>query len=264
MSIYLGNTGLVYLQRPGGAKYSEAITSVNVDTANDKLLLNTVTSFVTGDLVRFTDAGGGSITFLPGDPASPVDRYINVDPVNGWRLYSTWESAMKGDSTYENLETSTAFTLETESQVQNERLLAEVTGFEFSTSKTTADVLSLGEEFLSRVPGAISGAGSISCFWSFDGSTSGKEQARYCSELVVSTGDAQPFTAALVLVPKNVASENGDAAGVADKDLFFRINAYIRDAALSFAVGEAVQARLNFVTTGAMELIYEDVSSYFA
>lgn len=265
MSVYLGDTGLVYLQRPTGVKYSEAITSLKVDSVNDKLLLDIgPTVFSTGDFIRFKEENNLAITFLPGDPTGAVDYYIHVDPVSGWRLYDDWASAMRGGDNYIDLEATTAFTLEVELVVEQEKQLAELTKFSLSTSRESESVLSLGEDFRSVVPGEISGSGSVTCFWSFDPGLSALEQSRYCAELAINTGDARPIKLALVLVNRNVGSESGDVRSRPDKELFYLVDAYITESAIDFGVGEPVSAVLDFVTTGDIQLIYGDVQDYFA
>jgi len=264
MSVYLGDTGLVYLQRPTGVKYSEAITSLKVDSVNDKLLLDIgPTVFSTGDFIRFKEENNLAITFLPGDPTGAVDYYIHVDPVSGWRLYDDWASAMRGGDNYVDLETTTAFTLEVELIAEQEKKLAEVSSFSLSTSRESESVLSLGEDFRSVVPGEISGSGSVTCFWSFDPAGSVLEQARYCADFVIGTGDTQPVKLALVIVTRGVGSSTGDVQSETDRELFYLVNAHITSSAISFSVEQPVSAVLQFVTTGDIQLIYGDIQDYF-
>lgn len=258
MSVYLGNAGAIKLRRAFGYTATESITSSKVVVNDNRLVISTpATAFVTGDRVRIDRDGAGNVDFVVGG-GSFEELYVNANPLLGLRFFQTWsEALLNRDADVTQLQAPTGtYDITIEKIDQNEQKLGQIETFEFSTSRNSEQVLSLNEEFTRNVTTAISGSGSIQCFWGYDSSLSGEEQANFFNNLILSQQIQSEFTAALVIKSQNAAPEGQGIRD--DREFFYLINALVTNVAMSFTATDVVRSQINFVTTGEIQLLFGD------
>ena len=263
MAVYLGNAGLVSLQRTGATTYTSTLDPGDVNVAQKRFSFDFPDdTFITGDYLQITRIGGGSLDFIdaagftPPGVTSTGAWYVSVDAVGGIRLFKTWGAALKGD--YADAVTlatpGSTYTISVSVTNAGYRTMAEVVSYELSTQRAALDASVLGDEFVSQVSGLVSGSGSLTCFWDF-GENGDFEAAQYVHHLILRQQLGSNFAAALTLKRTGESA----ATGPADTDssqLYYLINGLITNVGISFEASSAVQSRIEFVTTGQIQLRY--------
>lgn len=263
MAVYLGNSGLVSLQRTGATTYTSTLDPGDVNVAQKRFSFDFPDdTFITGDYLQITRVGGGNLDFIdaagftPPGVTSTGAWYVSVDAVGGIRLFKTWGAALKGD--YDDAVTlatpGSTYTISVSVTSAGYRTMAEVVSYELSTQRAALDASVLGDEFVSQVSGLVSGSGSLTCFWDF-GENGDFEAAQYVHHLILRQQLGSNFAAALTLKRTGESA----ATGPADTDssqLYYLINGLITNVGISFEASSAVQSRIEFVTTGQIQLRY--------
>lgn len=268
MAVYLGNVGLVSLQRFGATSYSSTLDVADVNVAQKRFSFDFPDgTFITGDYIQLTRTGGGNLDFIDASGFTPAGQapsgawYVNVDSIGGIRLYTTYGSALMGGIT-------NAITLQTPGSSYGitaavsgagYRTLGEVTDYELSTSRATLDTTALGDAFTNQISGLVSGSGSMTCFWDF-GENGDLETAQYVHQLVLRQKIGSNFKAAFVL------KRSGESARTGPQDtdsaqLYYEVEGLITNVGISFTASDAVQSQIDFVTTGEIRLRYSDGGS---
>ena len=263
MAVYLGNSGLVSIQRSGATTYTSTLDPGDVNVAQKRFSFDFPNdTFITGDYLQITRVGGSNLDFIDASGFTPAGVtstgawYVSVDAVGGIRLFKTWAAALRGDinDAVVLATPGTSYTISVYVANGGYRTMGEVISYELSNQRAALDVTVLGEEFVNQVSGLVSGSGRLSCFWDFGGD-SDVERAQYIHHLILRQQLGSNFSAALTL------KRNGESAatGPADTDstqLYYLIDGLITNVGISFTAGEAVQSQIEFVTTGQIQLRY--------
>jgi hypothetical protein len=268
MAVYLGNSGLVSIQRTGASTYTSTLDPADVNVAQKRFSFDFPNdTFITGDYLQITRVGGGNLDFIdaagftPPGVTSTGAWYVNVDAVGGIRLFKTWGDALNGDAADAVVLATpgSSYTISVAVTSGGYRTLGEVVSYELSNQRTALDASVLGEEFVSQVSGQISGSGRITCFWDF-GENGDFESAQYIHHLILRQQLGSNFSAALTL--KRI--DESAATGPADTDssqLYYLISGLVTNVGISFEAGAAVQSQIEFVTTGQIQLRYSTGTS---
>ena len=263
MAVYLGNSGLVSIQRTGASTYTSTLDPGDVNVAQKRFSFDFPNdTFITGDYLQITRVGGGNLDFVdaagftPPGVTSTGAWYASVDAVGGIRLFKTWGAALKGDYTEAvTLATpSGSYTISVAVTNAGYRTLGEVVSYELSTQRAALDATVLGEEFVEQVSGLVSGSGRMTCFWDF-GENQDFEAAQYIHHLILRQQLGSNFSAAFTL------KRNGESAatGPSNTDtsqLYYLVDGLITNVGISFEASTAVQSQIEFVTTGQLQLRY--------
>lgn len=264
MAVYLGNAGLVSIQRTGGTSYTSTLDPADVNVAQKRFSFDFPNStFITGDYLQITRTGGGNLDFIdaagfiPPGQAPTGAWYVNVDAVGGVRLFTDFGNAVNGniDDAVVLQTPSSSYGITVSVAGSGYKTLGEVTSYEISTERTALDTTVLGEEFVSQISGLISGSGQITCFWDF-GERDDLEVAQYIHELILRQQLGSNFQAALSI---KRSGEQSASSGPDNRDatqLFYLINAVVTNVGISFEASNAIQSQIEFVTTGQIELRY--------
>jgi hypothetical protein len=268
MAIYLGNSGLVSIQRSGSTAYTSTLDPADVNVAQKRFSFDFPNdTFITGDYMQITRTGGGDLDFIDASGFTPPGVtstgawYISVDAVGGLRLYKTWSAALKGsiDDAVTLVTPSTSYQITVSVANAGYRTLGEVVSYELSNQRTALDTTALGDEFVSQVSGLISGSGRITCFWDF-GDRGDVETAQYMHHLVMRQQLGSNFDAALTL--KRYSEQSASDPSENDNALlYYLITGLITNVGISFEASNAVQSQIEFVTTGQIKLRYSTGSS---
>lgn len=263
MAVYLGNSGLVSIQRTGASTYTSTLDPADVNVAQKRFSFDFPNdTFITGDYLQITRVGGGNLDFVdaagftPPGVTSTGAWYVSVDAVGGLRLFKTWGAALRGDIDDAVVLATPSGSYSITVAVANAgyRTLGEVVSYELSNQRTALDASVLGDEFVSQVSGLISGSGQITCFWDF-GEHGDLEAAQYIHHLILRQQLGSNFSAALTLKRVNEGAATG-AASTDNSLLFYLIDGLITNVGISFEATTAVQSTIDFVTTGQIQLRY--------
>jgi hypothetical protein len=268
MAVYLGNSGLVSIQRTGAGAYTSTLDPGDVNVAQKRFSFDFPNdTFITGDYLQITRIGGGNLDFVDASGFTPPGVtstgawFVNVDAVGGLRLFKTWAEALKGDIIDAVTLTTpgSSYTISAELTTGGYRTLGEVVSYELSTQRAALDASVLGEEFVSQVSGLVSGSGRFTCFWDF-GENGDFEAAQYIHHLILRQQLGSNFSAALTI---KRAGESA-ATGPNDTDsaqLYYLITGLITNVGISFEAGTALQSQIEFVTTGQLQLRYSSADT---
>jgi hypothetical protein len=263
MAVYLGNAGLVSIQRTGATTYISTLDPADVNVAQKRFSFDFPNdTFITGDYLQITRVGGGNLDFIdaagftPPGVTSTGAWYVNVDAVGGIRLFKTWGESLKGDvaDAVVLATPGISYTISVSVTSGNYRTLGEVVSYELSTQRAALDATVLGDEFVEQISGLVSGSGRFTCFWDF-GDTGDFEAAQYIHHLILRQQLGSNFSAALTI---KRAGESA-ATGPSDTDatqLYYLIEGLITNVGISFEAGTALQSQIEFVTTGQIQLRY--------
>lgn len=278
MSIFLGNSGLVRLERTSANKSRTSISPGDVNVTKKRFTLDLPDrTLQTGDrlYIRRVDSSGApssaDLTFIDatawpgGAQQNNGTWYINVDYLNGIRLYSTWAKALRGaDADALSLASiASGYPLVVNVDDPYDHVLGGVQSYELSTTRAAIDVTSLGDAFVQQYEGLISGQGSVQCLWDFQTGDNDSEFAQYIHNLILRQKIGGRFRAAFYLKQ----TDDTGAYGSMDTDdikaeLFYGVTAVVTNVAVNFAPGDPVRSQINFVTTGELELLYEPPATY--
>jgi len=263
MAVYLGNAGLVSIQRSGASTYTSTLDPGDVNVAQKRFSFDFPNdTFITGDYLQITRIGGGNLDFIDASGFTPPGVtstgawYVNVDAVGGIRLYKTWGASLNGglSDAITLAPPGSSYTISVAVANAGYRQLGEVVSYELSTQRAALDASVLGEEFVRQVSGMISGSGQLSCFWDF-GENGDIEAAQYMHHLILRQQLGSNFSAVLTI------KRGGEAAatGVSSADgsqLYYLVDALITNVGISFEATTALQSQIEFVTTGQIQLRY--------
>lgn len=280
MAVYLGNAGLVQLQRSGNGAFHTELNPGDVDASAKRFSLDFPSgTFVTGDRItlRRLEANGAASTQVL-DFVSPSGWedgqqhpdgawFVNVDAVGGVKLYQSRILALRGNA-------ADAVTLQAPSGSYRAlvsvaggttaRCLGEVLTYELTTEREAIDVTSIGDAFRQQVSGLISGGGSVECFWDWHlaacnerGLDDEVELAQYMHQLVLRQQLGSRFRGIFFLKSPGAEPITEDLDGVSAKAaLFYSADCLVTNVGMAFEPDQAVRSKLDFVTTGEIKLLY--------
>jgi hypothetical protein len=261
MSIYLGTSGGVKLQRLASTAFTTTVNSADINIPQKRLELDFPSgTFITGDRVFIEKVTAGTLDFINGYGSSSGTFYVNVDTIGGIKLYTTWPASLTGslDNALTLAAPSVTYDITLESLGDGLRDLGQVVSFELNTNRATADVTSLGDQFSKSIATLISGSGNISCFWDFAalyGSSGELESAQFLHQLVMRQQLGSNFRAALSLKTQDAQSAN-ESGAEDSQGLFYLINGIITNVAVAFEPSAPIRSEIDFVTTGQIALRY--------
>lgn len=255
--IYLGNAGLVRLQRLAASSINSVVDTAAINTSVNRIELDfPANTFTTGDRLAITRVGGGALDFISGNTDNSVIVYVNVDGIGGLKLYATWaDSLNNAGSEYTLVAPGTTYTASFELLGDGIRTMGQVTSYTLSTNRATADVTSLGDAFSKSTSTLISGSGTLECFWGFATDGAEIETAMYFHQLVLRQQLGSGFKAALVIKQADYASSQG-VLTADTQALYYMVNGLITNVAMSFEPSEPIRTSVDFVTTGLIALRY--------
>jgi len=263
MAVYLGNSGLVSIQRTGASTYTSTLDPGDVNVAQKRFSFDFPNdTFITGDYLQITRVGGGNLDFVdaagftPPGVTSTGAWYVNVDAVGGIRLFKTWGAALKGDfnDAVVLATPSGSYTITVSVTNAGYRTLGEVVSYELSTQRAALDATVLGEEFVEQVSGLVSGSGRMTCFWDF-GENQDFEAAQYIHHLILRQQLGSNFSAAFTLKRNGESAATGPS-NTDSSQLYYLVDGLITNVGISFEASTAVQSQIEFVTTGQIQLRY--------
>jgi hypothetical protein len=285
MSIFLGNSGLIRLERTSANKARTSISAGDVNATKKRFKLGLPSGVLqTGDKLyirRLESSGAPStsdLTFIdasawPGGSQQPDGTwYIHVDNLDGIRLFTTWAKALRGDEAdalaLSSIVSGYPLVISTDDSLNH--VLGGVQSYELATNREAIDVTSLGDAFVNQYEGLLSGQGSMECLWDFQTGRGGTDTAgeaaevsQYFHQIVARQKFGSRFRASLYLKQPEDGGAYGEMSLTDSRTaLFYGIEGIVTAVAISFSPGETVISRINFVTTGQIDLLYEPPASY--
>jgi hypothetical protein len=255
MSVYLGTHGEVELQRQfDGSDLRSTINPSDVNATQKRFSFDFEHGqLLSGDQIEITSTDGTALDFIDNYTKTSVKKFINVDELDGIRLYDSFANAVNGGTANATALATPANDLPIRVKVENAeyKVLAQVNGFELNTERETVDTTTLSDDFRSRISTLMSGSGRMSAFWEYTGNTS-QELPNYLVELSLRTRVGSQFKARFY-IKRNDHNPGGVAANDND-EIFYQFTGVLTGCAVQFAPNNTVQVEADFITTGLIQL----------
>lgn len=281
MAIWFGIDGGMRLKRAASTEDLYVyVETADVDANVRRFSVDRINgALITGDKVSFrrVDDNGLNVTDLlefvsvdgwdDGVKHPDGQWFVHVDTIGGVRLYDKWEDAIRGGSA--NAISLDAITERMRVRILlvegEERCLAQTTKWELNTDREVADITNLGDSFRKNKATLISGSGMIECF--FDGALDAdegdidQERSVYLHQLVLRQEIGSQFIGVFLLkrsgtMPVTIKETNRD------KELFYLCECIVTSVASAVTTEGLIQSSVQFVTTGAIQLLYDFPAEY--
>lgn len=254
MSVYMGEEGSVLIKRSvaNTGLLRSKLDPDDVNAATKRFSFDfEPESLITGDRIEIYTADGSDLQLVAGHNFPDGRWYCHVDDAGGVRLYEEFDDAING-----GIATALALVAPVVSQdivvrTRNSqfRCYGQMRSWEITTSRQTVDTTTLGEEFVTQFSrGLISGQGSMDCIWDYkqamcDPMQEGEriEEPHYLCQLLLRLKQGALFRGQFYIY-------NGSPS------VWYEADCIVTSAGLSFAPGEVIGSRIEFVTTGQIHL----------
>lgn len=279
MAVLLGEIGKVELLRTGDELVTGTVKSSDVNPAKDRFSFNfPLGMLITGDQIEIKTTDESLLSFIAASGWTDNQQhrdgifYLFVDEIGSIRLYRTFDEAISGEVTgrVDLIDPNRDVPIEIEIRNNNERILGQVSSYELNTDRDVIDVTALSDEFKRNYSGLISGNGRITCFFDYErrfndsmikGESAGVvEMPIYLNQLILRTKVGSEFFAKLTLVGRGM--KPGGRREDFDDEVWYEFDARISNVAMSFVADEPIEATIDFVTTGEINLRTRYVSNY--
>lgn len=253
MSIYMGEQGTVLIKRTAdGGLLRSNLDPDDVNVNRRRFSFDfPPDALISGDRIEIYTDDGSELELVEGHNFPDGMWHCHIDDAGGVRLYTEFEDAING-----GFDKALPLVLPTETKqilVRSRngrfRCLAQMQQWEITTNRAQVDTTVLGEEFVSQYTrGLISGQGSTTCFWDFkhemcdpDGGSYNNEKPHYLCELLLRLKQGSLFHGQFFVYQ-------------GETSIWYEADCVVTNVALNFAPGEVVQSRVEFVTTGPVDL----------
>ena len=264
MGIYLGNVGNIEITRKSfeGTKES-VINPSDVNTARDRFSFDFDEGYlISGDLVELTTLDGTTLDFVDASGwgnntvQTSGNWYVFIDELGGIRLYDNFDDSLEGSTSGLVPLATIARNIPIRVVVRDRdtRLLASISDYELNTNRETVDITALSDEYRQQFSSLITGSGSLTAQWDYL-KGNGDEPVHYLMQLVLRTEIGSGFRAKFYIKSANTDAAGGSFSSSQFNDaLWWEFDAIVTNSATSFAPGEIIVSRIDFVTTGAIRL----------
>lgn len=264
MGIYLGNIGGIEITRGTDGSPKESIVNPSdVNAARNRFSFDFEEGYlIGGDLVEFATTDGTNLDFVvaAGWANNTVQTsgnwYVFIDELGAIRLYDNFDDSLEGSSA--GLVQLAAIVRDIPISVtvrnRDSRLLASITEYELNTNRETVDITTLSDQYRQQYSSLITGSGSLTAQWDYVNEAD-KEPVNYLMQLVLRTEIGSGFHAKFYIKSADTDASGGAfSASQMNDALWWEFDAIVTNSATSFAPGDIIVSRIDFVATGAIRL----------
>ena len=282
MAIWMGSSGGLRIERLATEPLYAVITPADVDPGSNRFSVDRITqSFITGDLVsiqRVDEKGqpvdsSQKLDFVSGagwpdgQQYSDGQFYLNVDAVGGIRLFDSWSNALNGSQSFAIplQKPSDSYRISIRAVAGSQRWLAQTRSWTLNTNRDIADTTSLGDGFQKQMATLVSGSGDLDCLFDipqeFCGNETSNEFSSYLHQLCLRQEIGSTFKGVFLLKRKGCMVLDGSEA-IRDSELFYACDCVITEVATEINTDDVIHSRVQFVTTGPIQLLYTYPEGY--
>jgi hypothetical protein len=264
MGIYLGNIGGIEITRKSFEGDKESIVNPSdINATRDRFSFDFDEGYlISGDLVELTTLDGTLLDFVDASGwgnntvQASGNWYVFIDEIGGIRLYDNFDDSLEGSST--GLVPLVAIARDIPIRVvvrdRDSRLLASISDYELNTNRETVDITALSDQYRQQYSSLITGSGTLTAQWDYNKGT-GEEPVHYLMQLVLRTDIGSGFRAKFYIKSANTDAAGGSFSATQLNDaLWWEFDAIVTNSATSFAPGDIIVSRIDFVATGAIRL----------
>jgi hypothetical protein len=264
MGIYLGNVGNIEITRKSFEGDKESLVNPSdVNATRDRFSFDFDEGcLISGDLVELTTTDGTDLDFVDASGwanntvQTSGNWYVFIDELGGIRLYDNFDDSLEGSTS--GLVPLTAIARDIPIRVvvrdRDSRLLACITDYELNTNRETVDITALSDQYRQQYSSLITGSGSLTAQWDYVKGNN-EEPVNYLMQLVLRTEIGSGFRAKFYIKSTDTDAAGGSFSASQFNDaLWWEFDAIVTNSATSFAPGEIIVSRIDFVATGAIRL----------
>jgi hypothetical protein len=262
MTVYLGDSGQIELQRKSGAPMRVQISpgDVSVEKRRFSVDQDIQGTLITGDQVDIVKVDNTILELIDGHNYRDWRGFVYIDIMGGIRLYPTFESAIIGnrDEALELVIPGTPQDVLIQTRNAQFNHVAQVKSFEFTTERETVDTTALGEQFRRQYDaGLISGQGRLDCFWDYqatlcdpDACNGIVEFPMYLAQLCIRlTQGADFFGRFYIYTP------GGEDARASENSVWYEAECIVTNVTVTVEPTAAIESSIDFVTTETIKLL---------
>ena len=264
MGIYLGNVGNIEIIRKSfeGSKES-LVNPSDVNATRDRFSFDFDEGYlISGDLVELTTTDGTDLDFVDASGwanntvQTSGNWYVFIDELGGIRLYDNFDDSLEGSTS--GLVALATINRDIPIRVvvrdRDTRLLASISDYELNTNRETVDITALSDQYRQQYSSLITGSGSLTAQWDYVKGND-EEPVNYLMQLVLRTEIGSGFRAKFYIKSADTDAAGGSFSASQFNDaLWWEFDAIVTNSATSFAPGEIIVSRIDFVATGAIRL----------
>ena len=276
MAIYLGDAGYVMITRSAGDDLRGKLNPADVDVAEKRFSFEMPAgALITGDRVnirRINEDGSLSDQPLGLTASTSPDGswYVNVDPLDGLRLYDQWPDALAGNKSNAvtlQAPTGTAFVMVTIDSGRK-TCVGQVASYTLNTSRDSIDVTALGDKFREYDSGLIGGSGSLSCLWDWRQSLCGEiteqEVPQFFHQLILRQQLGSEFLGTFYIKRRNSDAQTESLPSVAyGTGLFYEARCLVTGVGMDFSSTQLLVSNIDFVLTGEIQIRYDTPDAFY-
>lgn len=253
MSIYMGEEGSLLIKRVAdGGLLRSSLDPDDVNKSRRRFSFDfPPEALISGDRIEIYTSDQSTLELVDGHNEPDGMWFCHIDDAGGVRLYTDFEDAINGgfEAALPLVKPSATKEILVRTRNARFRCQAQMRQWELTTSRAQVDTTVLGEEFVSRYTrGLVSGQGSTTCLWDYrydqcdpDDCQYNVEKPHYLCELLLRLKQGAVFRGQFYVYQGNPS-------------VWYECDCCITNVALSFAPGQIVQSRVEFVTTGKIDL----------
>ena len=266
MTYFLGQHGKIKLNRKAAGTFGSSVSPDDVNTTLNRLGFDdSLENLLTGDQISISTTDARGLDFLPtstwpdgdGETLNEVVAYININAIGGIRLFNTFSDAVNNNRAAEYpLEAFSGAAIAIEVQVYGsvERVLGDVTGYNFNTDREALDTTTMSDRFKRMYSaGLISGTGSIDCLFSASNNNL-NENSLLMLQLINRTELGSEFQCYLQITDSDVYTTT--------PDIYYEFSAVVTRTGIEVRLDQVISCAIDFVTTGEIKLLIGEPSGY--
>jgi hypothetical protein len=264
MGIYLGNVGNIEITRKSFEGDKESIVNPgDINTTRDRFSFDFDEGYlISGDLVELTTLDGTTLDFVDASGwgnntvQTSGNWYVFIDELGGIRLYDNFDDSLEGSSSglVPLVDITRDIPIRVVVRDRDTRILASISDYELNTNRETVDITALSDQYRQQYSSLITGSGSLTAQWDYAKKT-GEEPVHYLMQLVLRTEIGSGFRAKFYIKSADTDAAGGSFFSSQFNDaLWWEFDAIVTNSATSFAPGEIIVSRIDFVATGAIRL----------
>lgn len=264
MGIYLGNVGNIEITRQSSGELQNSVVNPSdVNATKDRFSFDFEEgSLITGDSIEIKTTDGTDLDFI--DATGWIDGvvrdtgswYIFIDDIGGIRLYNNFDDSLAGEASGRVPLVAIARDIPISVKVttSNARLLGCIVDYELNTSRETVDITALSDQYRQQYSSLITGSGTLTAQWDYL-SSGGNESVHYLMQLVLRTEIGSNFKSKFFIKSRDTSASGGSFSALQINDaLWWEFDGLVTASATSFAPGNIIVTRIDFVATGPIKL----------
>ena len=259
MAIYFGQSGEVAISRDSASGgFNTDLDPADVNVNNKRFGVDhSLGTLISGDRVEISTVDKSDLNLVASHNYPDWTGFVHIDKADGIKLFNTFEKAVTGLSSDALALVAPSSTQTINIQTKNLlfRHVANVKEFEITTNRDQVDTTTLGKEFKDQYDsGLISGQGTMTCYWEHlytrDATKYGSpslypELPIYLAQLIVRLQQGADFDGRFY-----VYRDPSDKK----KTVFYESKCVVTNVALNCVASDAIETRIEFVTSGEISL----------